>query len=243
MERRWRSFRSTASRSKVHDTLQAQVVEREWNTLRRFSQTFPTGLTHRADKGVMNATQSLVGTKFACEPLLREPWKVSTKRVIFITVGVVLLAVGVVCFQFYFAGMPPAPVSDFANAAGAPAARFVIAPCSTPVTGGKASLVIGSLQGKDETYVGNYELKVTPYFFMNETGSLSMTLPMEAARKLDQGLPVAATGQAVTKKNGKTRKVNATLTPTTKDADSVTFAFTGESTNLIFKSTYTRGSK
>jgi len=191
----------------------------------------------------MNATLSLGVTKITCEPLLRERRKVPTKRVIFITAVVLMLAAGVVWFQFNSAGTSPAPVSDFANVAGAPAARFFVAPCSTPVTGGKASLVIGSLQGNAETYVGNYELKVTPYFFMNETGSLSMTLPMESARKLDQGLAVAATGQAVTKKNGKTRKVNATLTPTTKDAGSVTFAFTGESTNLTFKSTYTRGSK
>jgi hypothetical protein len=191
----------------------------------------------------MNATQSLVVPKIACEPLLREPWKVSTKRVIFISAVVLLLAVGVVCFQFYFPGTPPAPMSDFANTGGAPAARFVIAPCSTPVTGGTASLVIGSLQGNAQTYVGNYELKVFPYFFMNETGSLSMTLPIASARKLDEGIAVAATGQAVTKKNGKTRKVNATLTPTTKDAGAVTFAFTGEDTKLTFKSTYTRGSK
>jgi len=154
-----------------------------------------------------------------------------------------MLAVGVVCFKFYYPGTESAPGSDFANTAGDPAARFIIAPCSTPVTGGKASLVIGSLQGKAETYVGNYDLKVFPYFFMNETGSLSMTLPTASARKLDQGIAVAATGQAVTKKNGKTRKVNATLTPTTKDAGSVTFAFTGEDTKLTFKSTYTRVSK
>lgn len=132
------------------------------------------------------------------------------------------------------------PKANAASSENPSAAQFIVEPCSTPVRGGKASLVIGALQGKATNYVGNYDLRVFPYFFMNETGSFSMTLSGEAVEKLDKGLTVAATGQAVTKKNGKTRKVIATLTPTGKDAGTVSFSFTGEDTKLTFNSTYKR---
>ena len=155
----------------------------------------------------------------------------------------------IILFVFWAAwglkeGIPSDASTENAGAATgrlSSASQFVVAPCSTPITGGKASLVIGGLQGNAETYLGNYDLKVVPYFFMNEKGSLVMNIPNETVHKLDQGTPGIATGQAITKATGKTRKVTATLTPTTKDGGSVTFAFTGENTKLTFKSTYKRG--
>ena len=162
-----------------------------------------------------------------------------------VMIGSVLLLVLVAAWGFRVGTSGDGPTTNANGAIGQlpSASQVFIAPCSTPVTGGKASLVIGALQGNGETYVGKYDLKVSPYFFMNETGSLSMTLPNESIQKLDQGIAVSATGQAVTKTNGKTRKVTATLTPTTKDSGAVTFGFTGGDTKLTFKSTYKRGGK
>src|ERR1043166_2844748 len=116
-------------------------------------------------------------TKIAWVPLPHDRWKMSGKKVMFVSTLVLILVASIVCFKFDWAGIRGTPVADFANTSGAPAAQFFIAPCSTSITGGKASLVIGSLQGNAETYVGNYDLKVFPYFFMNETGSLLMPLP------------------------------------------------------------------
>ncbi len=119
-----------------------------------------------------------------------------------------------------------------------PANEIFIAPCSTSITGGKAKLEIGALASKSGIFLGEYALKVFPYIFMNETGSLSMPLPEESFKKLTEMNPVVVTGQATTAKNGKVRKVNAKLTPTAKDAGAVTFSFTGENTKLVFNSNY-----
>jgi hypothetical protein len=70
---------------------------------------------------------------------------------------------------------------------------------------------------------------------MSEKGTLSMIVSDESLRKLTQGIPVSVIGQATTKKSGKTRAVNAKLTPAVKDRGSVTFYFTEMDTKLIFK--------
>ena len=102
-------------------------------------------------------------------------------------------------------------------------------------------MIVGALRRNAGTYIGDYQLKVSPYFFMSETGTLSMIVSDESLRKLTQGIPVAVTGQATTKNSGKTRAVNAKLTPAVKDRGSVTFSFTEMDTKLIFKTSYQFG--
>jgi hypothetical protein len=118
---------------------------------------------------------------------------------------------------------------------------FFIDPTSTSIKGGKASLIVGALRRSAETYIGEYQLTVSPYFFMSEKGTLSMIVSDESLRKLTQGIPVSVTGQATTTKSGKTRAVNAKLTPAVKDRGSVTFSFTEMDTKLIFKTSYQFG--
>ena len=45
---------------------------------------------------------------------------------------------------------------------------FFIDPSSTSIRGGKASLIVGALRRNAETYIGDYQLKVSPYFFLSE---------------------------------------------------------------------------
>jgi hypothetical protein len=118
---------------------------------------------------------------------------------------------------------------------------FFIDPSSTSIKGGKASLIVGALRRNAGTYIGDYQLKVSPYFFMSEMGTLSMIVSDESLRKLTQGISVSVTGQATTKKSGKTRAVNAKLTPAAKDRGSVTFSFIEDDTKLIFKTFYQFG--
>ena len=118
---------------------------------------------------------------------------------------------------------------------------FFIDPTSTSIKGGKASLIVGALHRNAGTYIGDYRLKVSPYFFLSEEGTLSMIVSDESLRQLTQGIPVAVTGQATTEKSGKTRAVNAKLTPAVKDRGSVTFSFTEMDTKLIFKTSYQFG--
>jgi hypothetical protein len=134
--------------------------------------------------------------------------------------------------------------SSGAQAAQPPktSARIIfIEPSSTSIKGGNASLIVGALRRHAGTYIGGYQLEVSPYFFMSEKGTLSMIVSDESLRKLTQGIPVSVTGQATTKKSGKTRAVHAKLTPAAKDRGSVTFSFIEDDTKLIFKTSYKFG--
>jgi len=121
------------------------------------------------------------------------------------------------------------------------ASGFFVGPSSTSITGGKASLIIGALLSKEGTYIGEYKLKVAPYFWMSENGKLIMSLSDASVLTLAKGVPVTVTGKATTNDSGKNRVVIAKLTPATKENGSVTFFFTGEKTKLIFTASYRLG--
>ena len=50
--------------------------------------------------------------------------------------------------------------------------KLFIGPSSASVALGKASLIVSPLTHRDGNYVGDYQLKVRPYFFKSEKGSL-----------------------------------------------------------------------
>jgi hypothetical protein len=54
-------------------------------------------------------------------------------------------------------------------------------------------LIVGALRRNAGTYIGDYQLEVSPYFFMSEKGTLSMIVSNESLRKLTQGIPVSVT--------------------------------------------------
>jgi hypothetical protein len=160
-----------------------------------------------------------------------------------VTVHIITVKLGTVVFLALFAAH-----SSIAQAAQPPktSARivgsFFIDPAWTSIKGGKASLIVGALRRSAGTYIGDYEVTVSPYFFLSEKGTLSMIVSDEALRKLTQGIPVSVTGQATTRKSGKIRAVNAKLTPAVKGRGSVTISFTEVDTKLIFKTSYQFGS-
>ena len=55
---------------------------------------------------------------------------------------------------------------------------LIIDSSSMPVAAGKATLTIGPLKRVNGVYTGNYAVKLFPYFFKNEKGTLAMWFPM-----------------------------------------------------------------
>ena len=49
--------------------------------------------------------------------------------------------------------------------------KLFIDPSSTSVRLGKATLIVGPLTRRGGNYIGDYQLKVRPYFFKSETGT------------------------------------------------------------------------
>jgi hypothetical protein len=127
-----------------------------------------------------------------------------------------------------------------AETSGAVIRKLFIDPSSTSVAlRGKASLTVSPLTHRNGNYVGDYQLKVRPYFFKSEKGSLLLAAPDDAIRKLQAGTAINFTGKAVTRKDGRTHVVLGRATPSSADRGRVTFSIiTDDDGKLIFKTSY-----
>ncbi|MGO8763988.1 MAG: hypothetical protein ACLQSR_02500 [Limisphaerales bacterium] len=122
----------------------------------------------------------------------------------------------------------------------APASRILLIDSSSmPVGAGKATLIIGPLQRTNGVYMGNYHLKVFPYFFKNEKGRLAIVVSDKSLEEASQGKAVAITGTATADgKNGKSRPIGAIATPVDRDHGTLRLWFTAGSRKMIFEPAY-----
>src|SRR3954468_1955294 len=68
----------------------------------------------------------------------------------------------------------------------------------TKVAGGKATLIIGPLRRTNDIFGGVFEMKVVPYFFKNDKGTLAIEITAESFEKASKGLTVDVAGTATT---------------------------------------------
>lgn len=117
--------------------------------------------------------------------------------------------------------------------------KLLIDPSSSSVAlRGKASLIVSPLTHRDGNYVGDYQLKVRPYFFKSEKGTLRLAAPDDAVRKLQAGTAINFTGKAVTHKDGRTHIVLGRATPSSGDRGSVTFSIITDDAKIVFNTSY-----
>lgn len=117
--------------------------------------------------------------------------------------------------------------------------KLFIDPSSTSVAlRGKASLVVSPLTHRNGNYAGDYQLKVRPYFFKSETGSLLLVASDDSVRKLEAGTAINFTGQAVTLKDGRTHVVLGRATPSSGDCGSVRFSIVTDDAKIVFNTSY-----
>ena len=117
--------------------------------------------------------------------------------------------------------------------------KLFIYPSSTPVRFGKATLIVGPLKRREGNYVGDYQLKVRPYFFKSETGSLVLSASEDSVRRLQSGRAIDFTGKALTREDGTTHVVLGRATPISGDRGTVTFSIvTEKNAKIIFKTSY-----
>lgn len=120
------------------------------------------------------------------------------------------------------------------------ASRMVIQPSSASLAGGKARLTTTALHRKGAKYVGNYEIKVTPYFFKSESGTLSVAVTNASLSKLAAGSPVSFTGSAITSGTHERRGIMVKATPhgVGSPNGTLTIAIATENGELLFASSY-----
>jgi hypothetical protein len=132
------------------------------------------------------------------------------------------------------------PKTTPASTNSAPASRILlIDPSSMPIGGGKATLLIGALQWVNGVYLGDYAIKVSPYFFKNEKGKLMILVPDESLASINQGKITAIVGTATTSgKKGKCRHIEATATPANINSGMLKLWFMAGNRKMIFAPAY-----
>jgi hypothetical protein len=93
------------------------------------------------------------------------------------------------------------------------ASKMVLEPSAASLAGGKAKLTTSALRRTSGEYTGHYQLKVFPYAFKNETGSLSIGVSDDAVRRLAAGVPVSFTGTVITDGTRRNRPASVLATP------------------------------
>ena len=116
---------------------------------------------------------------------------------------------------------------------------LIIDPSSAPVAAGKATLTIGALQRADGVYSGDYKIRVSPYFWKNEKGTLAIIVSDESIAKINQGKVAAIIGTATTSgKGGLIRHIDATATPANINRGTLKVWFTSGDRIMIFEPAY-----
>ncbi len=110
---------------------------------------------------------------------------------------------------------------------------------SMPIGGGSATLTIGALQRVNGVYIGDYKLKVFPYFLKNDKGRLAIFVSDASLAKVNRGKVAAITGTATTSgKGGQCRPITAIATPTDINHGKLKLWFMAGSRQMIFEPAY-----
>ena len=88
----------------------------------------------------------------------------------------------------------------------APNAEVTVEPADTSIYVGIVSLTIQPLTRRDGVYRSDYAVKVFPFFFYNERGSISIEVSDDQLRRLERGETVSFNGHA-SNSNGKARRI------------------------------------
>lgn len=86
-------------------------------------------------------------------------------------------------------------------------------------------------------YESTYSVKVIPFFFFNETGSIRIDLTPGALELLGAGQVVSFTGEAVNQNNAR-RLIEGRATPTDAQSGRIRIVVKVGGIELIFKTTY-----
>ena len=146
--------------------------------------------------------------------------------------GVLLLAFGLTISS---ADTPPLHFAERINS------KLFIAPSASRLAGGTAELVVGTLSRDAFEYVGDYRIKVFPYFFKNESGRLFIKVSDPALRRMVQGQVTGFSGHAETNGSGLTRKITAQAMPSASGQGALTFTVATENGPLVFNTSYRIG--
>ncbi len=139
----------------------------------------------------------------------------------------------------FVAGLGDVDAAPSSTNIGATNRILLIAPSSMPIAAGKATLTIGELHRTGGVYTGEYKIKLFPYIFKNEKGRLEIIVSDESMAAINEGKVAAIIGTATTSgKNGKSRHIDATATPTDVDHGTLKLWFMAGDRKMTFNPSY-----
>ena len=119
------------------------------------------------------------------------------------------------------------------------ASRVLLLDNSTmPLPAAKATLIIGPLTLTNGLYVGDFKVKVFPYFFKSDRGRLAINASDATLAAFNQGKAVTVTGTATSTKNGVVRQIEITATPKDSNRGTVSLWFMAGKQKMIFTPAY-----
>jgi len=141
-------------------------------------------------------------------------------------------------FFLYPSGLEAQNVTSVPNMGETVERRMFVDPSSTTVSHNKVKLTVEPLTHKGKFYVGSYRLKVFPYFFKSETGTLKLEAPDEGFRKFTEGTEVKFTGKATNNKGAKDKVITGKAKPSDEDKGSLIFSLETDNGRMTFKTSY-----
>jgi hypothetical protein len=107
-----------------------------------------------------------------------------------------------------------------------------------PLPTAKATLIVGPLTLNNGLYVGDFKVKVFPYFFKSDRGRLAINASPAALEAFNEGKAVTVTGTATSTKNGVVRQIEITATPKDSNRGTVSLWFMAGKQKMIFTPAY-----
>lgn len=116
--------------------------------------------------------------------------------------------------------------------------ELVIAPSASSLAGGTAKLQVEPLHREGGRYVGGYQIKVIPYFFMNEGGSLYMEVSEAQLQQMVAGGATSFSGLAQAEGSPVQHKIAAKPTPSSNGRGALSFTVATDNGSLVFATSY-----
>ncbi len=101
-----------------------------------------------------------------------------------------------------------------------------------------ATLIVGPLTRTNGIYVGDFRVKVFPYYFKSDWGRLAINVPDQALAAINHGKPAAITGTSTSGKNGVVRQIQITANPKDSEHGTVSLWFMVEDRKMTFNPAY-----
>lgn len=112
-----------------------------------------------------------------------------------------------------------------------------IAAMKTSIYVGSVTLTTSEFKREGEAYTATYDARVWPWAFWNETGRITIRLPVADIERLKRGERIEFTGEAANHKN-KPRHVTGRADRTGEGTGKIKVRIGVDDTELIFNGTY-----